>query len=82
MKTILLSLFVFLWACNSENSTPNSSESQAVNDTAKKGLTIDEWIKDTTTWELLDDSVMIDDVLCDKYRNKKTNQIVMVAYED
>lgn len=42
---------------------PNSSESQPTNDTAKKSITTGEWIKDNTTWELLDDSVMIDDVI-------------------
>lgn len=82
MRIVLFSLLIFLWACNSENSKPNSSESQTLKDTAKKSITMGEWVKDTTTWQLLEDSVIIDDVLCDKYRNKITNQIVIVAYDE
>lgn len=81
MKTVIFGL-ILLWACNSVKSPSNSVESKPICDTAKKGITMNELIKDTTIWELLDDSVIVDGVLCDKYRNKKTNQIVMVTYDE
>ncbi|MGQ9848104.1 MAG: hypothetical protein ACUVQP_11490 [Bacteroidales bacterium] len=81
MKTVLFGLSL-LWACNSKNIPSNSVESQPIKDTAKKILTVVELVKDTSTWELLEDSVIIDNVLCDKYRNKKTNQIIIIEYDE
>ncbi|NSW45910.1 MAG: hypothetical protein HPY79_08875 [Bacteroidales bacterium] len=84
MKTILFGLFVFLMACNQTNNVEKTTESKVSNDSFaqnKKGVKIEELVKDTTKWELLEDSVIIDGTLCDKYRNKKTQQIIFVAYE-
>jgi len=84
MRTILFGLFVFLMACSQINNVEKTTESQMSNNATaanNNGIKIEDLVKDTTQWELLEDSTIIDGIMCNKYRNKKTQQIIYVAYE-
>ncbi len=74
MKITLALLISFLVTTCSNN----EQKQQQVN--TKKGMTIEELVKGPD-WELIDDSVMVDGMYCKHYRNKITNQNIIIVPE-
>ncbi len=57
-----------------------SNEQREQSQNKVKSMTIEELVAGHD-WELIDDSVLIDGMYCKLYRNKNTNQNVMITPE-
>lgn len=69
---------VFLISLLITTCSRNDQKEQILN--KEKGMTIEEFVQGPD-WELIDDSVLIDGMYCKHYRNKITNQNIMIAPE-